>query len=638
MNPGRQPGCLDLAANVRHEDAPALGLCPYKGMVFFDEADADLFVGREALTNELAQKVLALSDPDNPAPVRFLAVIGASGSGKSSLVRAGLAPALRWQSEAANWPVYLLTPGAHSLESLALVLTRDNASATAAAVLVDDLQSEARSLDLFLKRQSAASGASHVLLLVDQFEEVITLCRSEEERTAFIDNLMTAVAGQGPALVVIAMRADFYGHCAVYPALRAALSQQQVYIGAMGDPELRRAIEEPARRNRWEFEDGLVDLLLHDVGSEPGALPLLSHALLETWQRRRGRMLTFSGYTSSGGVRGAIAETAEAVFNDKLTLAQRVIARSIFLRLTELGDETKSGDTRRRACLAELILHPDQAEATQTVLRALADARLITLGEDTVEVAHEAIIREWHTLRTWLDQNRQDLYLHQNLSDATQEWQSASREGDLLYHGLRLAQARVWAITHQEDMNPLEREFLSASIDLNDCETAEREAQRQRELVLAQKLAESESRRAAKQVVAADLLQKRALFLACALFVALSMSVLALFFGSQARRAAQLAQAEGRVAIARELSAAAFNNLDTDSGNEGTAILWDNASGDQLLSLNGHLLYIEDLVALANTCTTRRLTSQECPTFDNLLVELEQIKLKIRDWEIQTRP
>ncbi len=376
---------LDLAANVRREDAPALGLCPYKGMAYFDEADADLFVGREALTNELAQKVLAMSRLDDPTPARFLAVIGASGSGKSSLLRAGLAPALRWQSAAANWPVYLLTPGAHPLENLALALTRDGVSAAAAAGLVDDLQSEVRSLDLFLKRQSAASGASHVLLLVDQFEEIFTLCRGEQERTAFIDNLMTAVSGQGPTLLVIALRADFYGHCADYPALRTALSHQQVYIGAMSEPELRRAIEEPARRNRWEFEDGLVDMLLHDVGSEPGALPLLSHALLETWQRRRGRMLTFSGYASSGGVRGAIAETAESVFSDRLSQPQRVIARRIFLRLTELGDETNSGDTRRRACLAELILHPDQAEATHTVLRALADARLITLGEDTVE-------------------------------------------------------------------------------------------------------------------------------------------------------------------------------------------------------------------------------------------------------------
>src|SRR5687768_8268591 len=153
----------------------------------------------------------------------------------------------------------------------------------------------------------------------------------------------------------------------------------------MSDEELRRAIEEPAQRGRWELEPGLIDLLLHDVGHEPGALPLLSHALFETWQRRRGRMMTLSGYTSSGGVRGAIAETAEAVFADQFTHEQQTIARRIFLRLTELGDESGAGDTRRRATFNELILKPEEATTTRVVLNALADARLITISEDSAE-------------------------------------------------------------------------------------------------------------------------------------------------------------------------------------------------------------------------------------------------------------
>ncbi len=209
----------------------------------------------------------------------------------------------------------------------------------------------------------------------------------------------------------------------------------------MSDEELRRAIEEPGRRGRWEFEPGLVNLLLHDVGvyaghtPEPGALPLLSHALLETWQRRRGRTLTLSGYTSSGGVRSAIAETAEAVFADQFTHEQKAIARRIFLRLTELGNETSTGDTRRRATFDELILKPEEAEATWTVLKALADARLITTHQDSAEVAHEALIREWPTLHGWLEDNREGLRLQRHLTETAQEWSSADRDPDLLYRG-----------------------------------------------------------------------------------------------------------------------------------------------------------------------------------------------------------
>ena len=290
-------------------------------------------------------------------------MVGASGSGKSSLVRAGLIPALRWNKRSIDWQIHILTPTAHPLESLAATLTQESTSVTATTTLMDDLARDPRSLQIFAKRKLGSNNMSHLLLLVDQFEELFTLCRSEEERAAFIASLLTAASeAAGPVIVVITLRADFYAHCANYLQLREALAENQEYIGAMSDDELRRAIEEPARRGRWEFESGLVDLLLHDIGNEPGALPLLSHALLETWQRRRGRMMTLSGYTASGGVRGAIAETAEAVFSDHFTKEQQDVARRIFLRLTELGDETATGDTRRRATLKELILRPEDNE------------------------------------------------------------------------------------------------------------------------------------------------------------------------------------------------------------------------------------------------------------------------------------
>jgi WD40 repeat protein len=578
---------LELAANVRREDAPTLGLCPYKGLNYFDEVDADLFVGREALTNKLIEHVLALVTNSS----RFLAVVGASGSGKSSLVRAGLVSALRWNKQSADWQIYIFTPSAHPLESLAGSLTYGNETAT--ATLIDGLSRDPRNLNLFIKRQMQPHNHSHSLLVVDQFEELFTLCHSEEERVAFINNLLTvAYDVNAQTTIVITLRADFYAHCAVYPELREALAQHQEYIGTMNQEELRRAIEEPARRERWELEPGLVDLLLHDVGNEPGALPLLSHALLETWQRRRGRMMTLSGYASSGGVRGAIAETAETVFTDQFTREQQMIARRIFLRLTEISDENSTADTRRRATFNELILKSEDAATTRSVLKALADARLIMTSEDSAEVAHEALIREWPTLRSWLEDNRESLRLHRQLTDSSQEWSSANWEPDLLYRGVRLAQAREWAREHPDDMNALEHKFLDASIDQTDQEIREREALRQRELEAAQKLAETEQRRADEQTRSAKQLRVRNRVITSIGVVAVVLAIFATVFSQKSNAnafvAAQNAQAassaqstaqanaeaaqkskteveiQQRISQARELAMSADNNLNVE--------------------------------------------------------------------------
>ncbi len=568
---------LDLAANVRREDAPAFGVSPYKGLNYFDEADSDLFAGREALTAKLTERVLALASSRSLYERRFLAVVGASGSGKSSLVRAGLVPALRWNKDSADWIIHTITPTAHPLESLAASLTNSGATTTTLRV---DLARDPRSLNLFVKRTMQPGNASHLLLVVDQFEELFALCHSEEERTSFINNLLAASSeSAGSTIIVITLRADFYAHCAGYLQLREALAQQQEYIGAMSDAELRRAIEEPARRGRWEFESGLVDLLLRDVGHEPGALPLLSHALLETWSRRRGHTMTLSGYTSSGGVRGAIAETAEAVFTDQFTREQQLIAQRIFLRLTELGDETATGDTRRRAAFNELILKPEDAITTQAVLKALADARLITTSEDFAEVSHEALIREWPTLRGWLEENRESLRLHRHLTGTAQEWFTSNREQGLLYRGARLTQVREWALAHSDELNDLEREFIEASQAWTEREIAEREAQRERELAAAQKLAEEQRQRAEEQSRMSGQLRRRAFYLRGALVLTV---IAALAAGVIANRNSTLAaqneaiaitaeanfaraDQQARVAISREWAAAAVSNIGVDS-------------------------------------------------------------------------
>jgi transcriptional regulator with XRE-family HTH domain/energy-coupling factor transporter ATP-binding protein EcfA2 len=292
---------LELAQSARQADAPVPGISPYKGLLYFDELDSELFFGREALTELLVKHVMDLA---LDAPSRFLAVVGGSGSGKSSLVRAGLAVALR----RTGWEVLVFTPNVHPLQQLKTRLSS-------------------------VRREDSVRG----LILVDQFEEVFTLCRDEIERIGFIEKLLSCAQDKSKKFsVVIALRSDFYAHCGQYPILRQALAAEQEYIGQMTIEELRQAIEEPARRNGWELESSLVDILLHEISThglnepEPGALPLLSHALLATWERRRGRTLTFEGYRATGGVRGAIAETAESVFTDQLNQKQQEIARNVF--------------------------------------------------------------------------------------------------------------------------------------------------------------------------------------------------------------------------------------------------------------------------------------------------------------------
>jgi WD40 repeat protein/transcriptional regulator with XRE-family HTH domain/energy-coupling factor transporter ATP-binding protein EcfA2 len=545
---------LHLAQSARQEDAPVAGVPPYKGLLFFDQSDADLFFGREILTTHLVDRTTDLA---TDASSRFLAIVGASGSGKSSLVRAGLAVTL----QRSGWDLHIFTPTTNPLKMLAA-----NYNST------------------------RAKGGKHHLILVDQFEETFTLCHDENERATFVERLLSIARDKSAkTTVVIALRADFYSHCAQYPLLREAVAAEQEYIGQMTNEELRRAIEEPAKHGGWEFERGLVDLLLNDIGAdgtgqpEPGALPLLSHALLATWERRRGRTFTIEGYRASGGVRGAIAETAESVFNDRLNRSQKNLARGIFLRLTELGEGTE--DTRRRAALNELAHQSEETVQLRTVLNLLADARLITLNEDSAEVAHEALIREWQRLHEWLSQDREGLRLHRHLTESAHEWEARGQDVAELYRGARLAQMREWALSNEEVLNASERGFITASIEHEEHEELEREAQRQRELKVAQELAETQSR-TAKQ------LRQRAIFLAGAFVLAIALAGIAVFFGNQANRNAAEAQknaevaqqnaasaeqnavsanasqkqaeAEKSIATSRELAAEAISSLETD--------------------------------------------------------------------------
>lgn len=449
---------------------PEPGDSPFQGMQYFDEKDADRFFGREVLIAKIVGRLTG---------TRFLGVVGASGSGKSSVIRAGVIPALRRgerlvdgslpQTDSGQWDIRVFIPTAHPLDSLAASLTSEWESGSATTQLRADLAADPQALTVAARRLLARNGRKHLLVVIDQFEEIFTQCRSEEERKVFVENLLQAANPDDvqPITILVTLRADFYAQLSFHDRLRELISQNQEFIGAMTRDELSRAILQPAALGKWKVQEGLVEVMLDDLGSEPGALPLLSHALLETWKRRRGRVMTLSGYVASGGVHGAIAQTAETVFRQRLTPVQQSIARMIFTRLAEMGEG--SLDTRRRADFSELITRSIDTTTIEVVLGILTDARLVTIstvepGETrVVEVSHEALIREWPTLRDWLNEDRDDLLLHQQLTEDTRDWLKLDRDPGALYRGRRLQQVLKWTESHSDHISLTEQEFLDSS-------------------------------------------------------------------------------------------------------------------------------------------------------------------------------
>ncbi len=419
----------------------AEGICPFKGLASFEPVDADYFFGRERLVAELVARLVGAS---------FLGIVGPSGSGKSSVLRAGLLPALAGGvlpgSEA--WRRLLLRPGERPLDELRRVLVSGAKDPLAEAL-------------------DALPGNARLLLAVDQFEELFTACRSDAERAAFADILARAAADpEGRAVVVVALRADFYGRFAAYPALTELLGGNQVLVGPMQASELRRAVELPAGRVGLRVEPELADALVDDVEGEPGALPLLSTALLELWQRRQDNALTLAAYRESGGVHGAVARLAEGTYA-RVADEHKQLVRALMLRL--VGEGEGDAPVRRRAPLAELDLERDRWMAD--VLATLADSRLVTVSEGNVEVAHEALLREWPRLREWIEEDTEGRRLRRHITQAASEWDAAGRDRSELYRGARLAAALDWTADHALDVNELEREFVTESREASEKET-----------------------------------------------------------------------------------------------------------------------------------------------------------------------
>ncbi|WP_170067892.1 helix-turn-helix domain-containing protein [Lentzea guizhouensis] len=366
------------------------GPSPYVGLKAFAREDADRFFGREALTNALLERL---------ERQRFLAVFGASGEGKSSLLRAGIAPGF------ANAVVF--SPGADPDTAIAEALAQDPD-----------------------------------LLVVDQFEEVFTLCEDATQRQVFLASLLNA-----KCKTAIAIRSDYYPNCAEHPELAQALTDAQVLLGTMSPDELRRAITQPAAKAGCTVETALLTTIVAEAAGRNGVLPLVSHALQETWYRRRGNTLTLAGYQAVGGIHGALAQSAETAYAE-LDEEQQRLAKQLLLRL--------STDGAKRPI-------PRTDVVGEEVLNVLADARLITVDEHTVEVTHEALFRTWPRLREWLDEDREGLKTHRRLTEAARVWEELGRDTGALYRTARLASATEWLGRSEPELTRTERDFLQAS-------------------------------------------------------------------------------------------------------------------------------------------------------------------------------
>ncbi|MEU8414351.1 helix-turn-helix domain-containing protein [Amycolatopsis japonica] len=426
-------------------DAPDDAASPYAGLTCFEIEDVERFFGRDDEVTDLMKRL---------REQRFLGVFGASGAGKSSVLRAGLAARIR--EETPDRPVVVLTPGPHPIEECAVHLAKLTGGPVSA--IRDELAAEPRNLHLRIRQTMAELGDEvELLLIVDQFEEVFSSCSDPGEREWFIEALLIAAGtSTSRTRVVLGVRADFFGHLGQYPRLVAALRDAQVLIGSMNADALREVVIRPAAAVNCTVETALVTRLVAEAAGHPGILPLLSHALRETWRHRGGMALTLAGYDRTGGIRYAISRTAEEVYTG-LDPDRRTAARNLFLRLTATDDGVT--DTRRRASLREL---GDDA-VTADVIDRLARARLLTVDKDSVELAHEALIRHWPRLRDWLTEDRDGLRVHRQLTTATDTWEALGKDESTLYRGMRLALALEWAERYETSMSPRERRFLQAS-------------------------------------------------------------------------------------------------------------------------------------------------------------------------------
>ncbi|GAA1024983.1 MULTISPECIES: nSTAND1 domain-containing NTPase [Amycolatopsis] len=477
----------------------AAAACPYRGLASFRQEDAGSYFGRGRSTDALVTRLTTKADAG------VVMLIGASGAGKSSLIAAGLLPRLEEAASSGSWTTVTMTPRDNpirelaarvpELENAAKLLSdlRDTESGSSSsednstaieqgepdAVQADFLEAVQVAVAEHLDRR--ARPTTRLVLVVDQFEETFTQCADELQRRLFVRTLhaissCTSPHTGRPVVVLLGLRADFFVHCLEYPELTAASQNGDLQVlGPMTTGELREAITGPAKSIGLQLEPGLVDLIIRDVGAgaarthtgsaeglhDAGVLPLLSHALLATWQHRQPGKLTIEAYQSARGIRGAVAATAEQVWAD-LDGRGQTAARAILLRLVRVSEDMR--DTRRRSTRHHLVDQAEDPVAAEKALEMLTAARLVTLDERSVEITHEALLQAWPRLRRWLDQDRAGNLLRQRLEEDSTSWERQERDASLLYRGARLEAAAQWIKTADPaEATTTAQEFLAAS-------------------------------------------------------------------------------------------------------------------------------------------------------------------------------
>ena len=513
---------------------------PYKGLRPFGEADAGDFFGRTELVARLTARL------NEPGPEsRFLSVVGPSGSGKSSVVRAGLVPAIRAGALADDGSVLVaeLFPGAHPFDELEAALLR--LSARPIPRLRDRLEEGSRGLLEVVG--DAFPEESEIVVVVDQFEEVFTLTRDIPEREAFLESLRVASVDPASRVrVIVTLRADFFDRPLATPRFGELLGRRTETVTPLTPDELEQAIRGPAERVGVPPEPGLVAEIVADVVHQPGALPLLQYALTELFERREDERLRVEPYLAMGGVAGAVSARADRLYEASGPEGRRAI-RQVLLRLVTLGEGRQ--DTRRRVARSELDVLDVDPEAVDGVLEAYGRHRLLTFDrepttrEPTVEIAHEALLTSWNRLRTWIDEGREGLRLERQVAQAGAEWRGAERDRSFLLRGARLDQASTWAESTDLAVGSHEREFLKASVEHRDEERAEEEERRAREDQI-----ERRSRSRLRALVGV---------LTAAALVASGLTLIAVDQSRNAQRTA-------RIATARQFASAANAGIDED--------------------------------------------------------------------------
>ncbi len=513
---------------------------PYKGLRAFQEADSADFFGRDVLIPRLIER---LKEPDRSA--RFLAVVGPSGSGKSSVVHAGVLPLLRLGAvgNSDNWYIAEMTPGAHPMQEL-------EAQLLAIAInppenLLEQLNENERGLYRALKR-TLPDDDSEFLLVIDQFEEIFTQVSDENERLHFLDSLVVALSEPDTRLrLIITLRADFYDKPLLYPVFGGLVRVRTEVVLPLDDDELQQAIVGPAKRIGLVLETGLVPAIIDEVRGQPGSLPLLQYALTELFEKRDGRRLTLRAYQENDGVQGALARRAEELYLD-FDARGRHAVRQLFLRLITPGEGTD--DTRRRAIQSELTSLGGDVEVMKSVINTYGKYRLLTFDHDpetrvpTIEVAHEALLREWGRLREWIEDSREDVLLQRRLHTASREWLNHESDESFLAMGVRLQQFERLLSKTDITLNRNEVAFIEASI-------SRRKRQQQLE-------ADQQARELALQRRATRRLQGLVAVMLVATIIALGLTAFAFNQGQVAQENAATAVAAQGVALAEANSRA----------------------------------------------------------------------------------